>query len=270
MSVTMPVLYVPHGGGPWPWMDVSAFGPAHMYDRLAAWLRGLPATLPVPPKALLVVSAHWETVQPAVLSGSTPPMLYDYTGFPPETYAVQWPAPGAPELAGRVRGLLEQAGIASSEHPSRGFDHGTFVPLALAWPEPQIPTTQLSLQAGLDPARHLAIGRALEPLRSEGVLIVASGMSYHNMRGFFGRVRTIGSDSRAFDEWLTDTVAKPAAPRREALTAWTAAPAARACHPREEHLLPLMVAAGAAGDSAGTVVFRDVIMGATVSGVRFG
>lgn len=266
-----PAIFVPHGGGPWPWMDSGRFfGQPDMYDALSAWLRALPGSLPETPRAVLVISAHWEEHLPTVQTHARPPMLYDYSGFPPETYAVQWPAPGSPELAARVRGLLGEAGIDSAEAPERGFDHGTFVPLSLPWPEPTIPTVQLSLVRGLDPRQHLALGRALRPLRDEGVLIVGSGMSYHNMQGFFGRVPTARADSLAFDAWLEETVKGEPAARDAVLAAWERAPRARACHPREEHLLPLMVVAGAAGSEVGTVPFQDELMGTRVSAVRFG
>jgi aromatic ring-opening dioxygenase catalytic subunit (LigB family) len=268
-SDRMPTVYLPHGGGPWPFVDQSRFGPAGMYDGMAAYLRELPRALPARPRALLVISAHWEAPLPTVTTSPAPPMLYDYSGFPPETYRIRWPAPGDPELARQVRQLLGHRGIDSAEDPERGYDHGTFVPLMLAWPDADLPTVQLSLQRGLDPATHLAIGHALAPLREQGVFIVGSGMSYHNMAGFSGRLAAVAEDARQFDDWLGRTVRRPAIERDAALIAWESAPRARACHPREEHLLPLMVIAGAGGDSIGGTPFRDRIMGATVSAVHF-
>lgn len=266
-----PTLYVPHGGGPWPWLDAAAlarWGGAHTYDALRAYLIGLPDTLPEAPRALLCVTAHWEAAVPTVSSAAHPPMLYDYGGFPPETYEVVWPAPGDPALAARVRALLDQAGIPSAEDPTRGYDHGTFVPLAVAWPDAGVPTVQLSLVHGLDPATHLAIGRALAPLRDEGVLIVASGMSFHNLRGFgMPGARQAALD---FDAWLQEVVSAPPPTRDAALLRWEGAPHARQVHPREEHLLPLMVAAGAAGDDLGRADFRAVTLGVEVFGARFG
>jgi aromatic ring-opening dioxygenase catalytic subunit (LigB family) len=261
----MPVIYLPHGGGPWPFVELG-FGDPVAYARLATYLRGL-GDLPRP-RAVLAVSAHWEERVPTVMSAAHPPMLYDYYGFPPASYEIQWPAPGAPELAARVRSLLSSAGIESAEDTARGFDHGTFVPLKLTYPDADVPTIQLSLQRGLDPAAHLAIGRALAPLRDEGVLIVGSGMSYHNMRGF-GRASSMTA-SQEFDRWLGDTVALPRSERDAQLAAWSSAPSARECHPREEHLLPLMVVAGAAGDDRGTLPYRDALMGVRVSAAHFG
>lgn len=243
-------------------------GPKDSWDKLASWLRGIDGSLPEAPRALLVISAHWEMPLPTVIASSHPPLLFDYSGFPPHTYELEWAAPGAPSLATRIRTLLSIAGIESETETKRGFDHGVFVPLKVAYPDAQIPTVQLSLQAGLDPEAHLAIGRALAPLRDEGVLIIGSGLSFHNMGAYkSGRG---GPASKAFDAWLSSVVGKDAATRDAELAAWSMAPSARESHPREEHLLPLMVAAGAAGSDRGESVFRDDIMGMTVSGVRFG
>ena len=172
-SARMPVAYVPHGGGPWPFVEMG-LDRAEMAS-LTTYLRSLRALPKTAPKAVLVVSAHWEEAVATVQSGARPPMLYDYYGFPPASYEIQWPAPGAPAVAARVQALLAAAGIASAAHATRGFDHGTFVPLKLTWPDADIPTLQLSLVRGLDPAAHLALGRALRPLRDEGVLLVGSG-----------------------------------------------------------------------------------------------
>jgi aromatic ring-opening dioxygenase catalytic subunit (LigB family) len=263
----IPTLYIPHGGGPCFFMDWS-MGPKDTWERLRAWLAALLGSLPERPQALLVISAHWEQPVPTVTTSPSPPMLFDYYGFPPQTYELRWPAPGDPELAARVRALLAAAGLPSTEDGRRGYDHGVFVPLLVALPDASIPTVQLSLQRGLDPAFHLALGRALEPLRDEGVLILGSGMSYHDMGGFGGPWAL--ALSKQFDAWLAETVALPKEERERRLERWEEAPAARRCHPREEHLLPLMVVAGAAGQDAGAAVFADVVMGAWVSAQRFG
>ncbi len=263
----MPTLYLPHGGGPCFFMDWT-MGPADTWVRMADWLRGIPASLPAQPKALLVISAHWEQSAATLLTAPKPPLLFDYYGFPKHTYELTWPAPNAVDLLPKVEALLRAAGIPTAHDASRGYDHGVFVPLKLAFPRADIPTMQLSLRAGLDPAAHLALGRALAPLRDQGVLIVGSGMSYHNMRGFM-QPQSLAA-SKAFDAWLAETVAKPADERASRLQRWAEAPAARASHPREEHLLPLMVCAGAAGDDAGKVDFRDIVMGVQVAAHRFG
>ncbi len=266
-SDRMPVAYIPHGGGPWPFVDLG-FGDKRELDALAAYLRALGSAPPKAPAALLVISAHWEEPVPTVMTSARPPMLYDYYGFPPEAYRITWPAPGQPQLAARVRELLGAAGIESRADAERGFDHGAFVPLKLAYPEADVPTVQLSLKQGLDPAEHLAIGRALAPLRDEGVFLVGSGMSFHNQRAFRDRgARPIGD---AFDGWLRETVTLAATERDARLVAWSSAPAARQAHPREEHLLPLMVVAGAAGDARGAVAYEGTLTGVRIAGCRFG
>ena len=262
-----PTIFLPHGGGPCFFMDWT-MGPKDTWDKTAAWLRSIGASLPETPKAILVVSAHWEEKLPTVTTTKAPTLLFDYSGFPKHTYELTWPAPASPELAQRVRSLLEAAGIPSQEDDRRGFDHGVFVPLKIAFPEPKAPVVQLSLQRGLDPAQHLAIGRALAPLRDEGVLILGSGMSYHNMRGFMSNAGL--EHSKHFGAWLAKTVAEDQPARDRDLTNWAAAPDARACHPREEHLLPLMVVAGAAGADRSREVFKDNVMGVDVAAVHFG
>jgi aromatic ring-opening dioxygenase catalytic subunit (LigB family) len=214
-----------------------------------------------------VISAHWEEPVPTVMTGERPPLFYDYYGFPPESYRLTWPAPGHPALAARVRGLLEGAGFATAANAERGFDHGTFVPLKLTYPAADVPTVQLSLRRGLDPAEHLAIGRALAPLRDEGVFIVGSGMSYHNLRAFNASGR---APSAAFDAWLGEAIAQDPEERARRLTRWSEAPSARQAHPREEHLLPLMVVAGAAGADKGRTAYNGTLVGLRISGFHFG
>lgn len=262
----LPVVYLPHGGGPWPFVDLG-MTPAEMRP-LAEYLRSLARVTNERPRAVLMVSAHWEEPVPTVMTSAHPPMLYDYYGFPKSTYEITWPAPGAPAVAARVRELLGKANIPSAEDTSRGFDHGTFVPLKLTFPNADIPTLQLSLQEGLDPARHLEIGRALAPLRDEGVLLVGSGMSYHNLREF--RRHGGATVSNEFDAWLQRAVLAEPAARAQELTRWAAAPSARAAHPREEHLLPLMVIAGAAGDDHAKVAYSDTFAGARITAFHFG
>jgi aromatic ring-opening dioxygenase catalytic subunit (LigB family) len=243
------------------------FGSEAEQAALAQFLRGVRHLPQTPPRALLVISAHWEEPRPTVTTGEKPPLLFDYYGFPAESYQLTWPAPGNPALAERVQQLLGAAGIASDQNAERGFDHGTFVPLKLAYPDAEVPTVQLSLKAGLDAREHLAIGRALEPLRSEGVFIIGSGMSYHNMRAMGPQGRPAAS---SFDAWLRDAATRPALERDARLAEWTSAPAARAAHPREEHLLPLMVVAGAAGQDLGRVAHHGTLLGLELSGYAFG
>ena len=261
-----PAIFLPHGGGPCFFMDWT-WGPADTWHATQHFLEGLAATLPAPPKALLVVSGHWE--EPAFTAGTAtaPELIFDYSGFPEHTYRLTWPAPGDPALAARVAELLKAAGLLAATSPARGYDHGVFVPLKVAFPQAQIPVVTLSLAASLDPALHLAAGRALAPLRDEGVLIVGSGMSFHNLRGYF-RPET-PQRARAFDDWLTRAIASPAPDRDAALTHWREAPYATYAHPREEHLIPLMVAAGAGGDAPGERIFHDEPMAAALSAYRF-
>lgn len=263
----MPVVYLPHGGGPWPFVDLG-FVPRAEADDLANYLRAVRELPREKPKALLVISAHWEERVPTLMTSPNPPMFYDYYNFPPESYTITWPAPGDPALASRVRSLLEAAGFPVGEDSQRGFDHGTFVPLKVTYPDAEIPTVQLSLQQGLDPATHLAMGRALAPLRDEGVFIVGSGMSYHNLREFMSP--RAGAVADAFDAWLQTAATAEASERDRLLNAWSQAPAARAAHPREEHLLPLMVVAGAAGSDRGTVGWSGTFGGKRISAVHYG
>lgn len=266
-ATRLPTYFISHGGGPWPWMKEQMGG---AYDRLEAALARMPAEIGPTPRAVLMLSAHWEAPRFTVQTHPNPPMLYDYGGFPEFTYHVRYPAPGAPDVAARVRELLAGAGIESGEDAARGFDHGMFSPMAVMWPRADVPVLQLSLKTGLVPAEHLALGRALAPLRDEGVLIVGSGLSYHNLRAFGPAAQ---APSAAFDAWLESTLAIAGAPARsDTLAAWERAPAARLAHPREEHLLPLMVAVGAAEHEAAARVYheRDFFGGITVSSFRFG
>ena len=265
-SARLPTLFIPHGGGPCFFMDPPPSAP-HLWDKMAAYLRGIADILPERPKAILVISGHWETERPTLNVAETPSLLFDYYGFPEHTYRLTYPARGAPALAQRVKALLEGAGMAVDSEAERGLDHGVFIPLMLVYPQADIPLLQLSLQQRLDPAEHLAIGAALAPLRDEGVLIIGSGMSYHNLRDFFSPRGEEAAE--AFDAWLTRALADSDG-REAELAAWSQAPGARACHPREEHLLPLMVAAGAAKGEPGVRTFAGDIMGKAISGFQFG
>ncbi|GBQ69420.1 aromatic ring-opening dioxygenase catalytic subunit LigB [Ameyamaea chiangmaiensis NBRC 103196] len=243
---------------------------ADIWDTMAAYLRGIAATLPQRPTAILVVSGHWETTVPTVTSGLAPPLIYDYRGFPEHTYHLRYPAPGSPHLAARVRALLGAAGIESAEDPTRGFDHGVFIPFMLAFEHADIPVVELSLRHDMDAAAEWATGAALAPLRDENVLIVATGMTFHNLRDFVGRNPATDALSRDFDAWLAQAVGSAPEVRKDALLHWENAPGARTCHPREEHLLPLMIAAGAAQGDPGQHSYADTVMGKALSGFRFG
>lgn len=265
-TVKLPTYFISHGGGPWPWMREET---GSAYDALADSLRAIAREVGPKPAALLVVTGHWEAPAFTVQGSPAPGMIYDYGGFPPHTYRVRYPAPGQPALAERVRGLLEGAGIPARTDGERGFDHGTFTPLAVMYPEADVPVVQLSIRRDFDPAAHLAAGRALAPLRSEGVLILGSGLSYHNLYQMGGGGKEA---SKRFDDWLQETVAAPPAERTERLLHWSTAPAARQAHPEEDHLLPLLVAVGAAeAERAATVYHEEAFFGAiTASSFRFG
>jgi aromatic ring-opening dioxygenase catalytic subunit (LigB family) len=262
----LPTLYIPHGGGPCFFVDPPPQDP-HMWDGLASYLRGIDASLGVRPKAVLVISGHWETERPTVNVAERPTLLFDYYGFPEHTYRLKYPVAGAPDLEPRVRSLLAGAGFDLGVESKRGLDHGVFVPFLLVYPHADVPMMQLSLQHSLDPGLHLAIGQALAPLRKQGVLIVGSGMSYHNLAAMFsGR----GAEAAAaFDSWLGEAVKDPTS-RDQRLKAWHGAPGGRESHPRAEHLIPLMVAAGAADGDPGVRTFSESIAGKPISGFQFG
>lgn len=266
--MTLPALFIPHGGGPCFFMDPAGGPPDPMWRPMQAYLAGLIASLPERPKAILLVSGHWEERDVTVHVGSGQPLLYDYGGFPEHTYHLRWDALGAPDVALRAKALLEAAGYPVGEERARGWDHGVFIPMKVAVPGADIPLAQMSLRSDLDPIAHIAIGQALAPLRDEGVLIVGSGMSFHNLR-VRGPAAVAPSD--AWDDALVAAVTDPdPARRRERVAAWDRLPNARFAHPREEHLLPLMVALGAGGEGPAVCDYRDHVMGWAVSGYRFG
>jgi aromatic ring-opening dioxygenase catalytic subunit (LigB family) len=223
------------------------------------------------PEAIVVISAHWEEDQATLLGAKSPRLFYDYYGFPDAAYEIEYPAPGNPELAERIAGLLQANGILARIDPQRGFDHGLFIPLKLIYPQANIPAIQLSLLRGLDPGAHLALGRALRGLNQENILVVGSGFSFHNLRGFMWE----GPDSPdpandAFQDWLIETCSgtPDQSIREQRLQEWQKAPSARYCHPREEHLLPLHVCLGMA-DGPAEVIFDDRILGKRSLGFRW-
>jgi aromatic ring-opening dioxygenase catalytic subunit (LigB family) len=250
------LVYLSHGGGPLPILGE----PSH--EAMVTFMRQLASRLGRP-EAILVVSAHWEEQRATLLGAPAPPMLYDYYGFPAEAYAITYPAPGSPELARRIAGMLNEHAIPAGIDPQRGFDHGVFIPLMLMYPQADIPALQLSLLSGLDPAAHLSIGKALCALMGEDILVIGSGFSFHNLRAFTMRgIRAPDPENDAFQDWLIETCTgpMPQSERERRLIAWERAPGARACHPREEHLLPLHVCLGMAQAPA-AVVFDDTILG---------
>ncbi|MDB5709702.1 MAG: dioxygenase [Sphingomonas bacterium] len=263
-----PTLFIPHGGGPCFFMDPAGGPPDPMWRGMQDYLAGVIASLPERPRAILLISGHWEEDVVAIHVGNGQPLLYDYYGFPEHTYRLQWPAPGAPGVARRAAELLGDAGFATTEEAERGWDHGVFIPMMVAVPGADIPLVQLSLRRDLDAAAHIAMGRALAPLRDEGVLIVGSGMSFHNMR-VRGPAATEQAD--VWDAALTAAVTdRDPVTRADRVARWEDLPFARFAHPKEEHLMPLMVALGAGDDDAARCEYRDHVIGWTVSGYRFG
>jgi 4,5-DOPA dioxygenase extradiol len=253
----MPAVYLGHGAP--PLVDDPLW-----VAQLAAWAAALPR-----PRAILMVSAHW-TQAPLTFGATAPgvPLVYDFYGFPERYYQTTYPAPAAPELAERVRGLLE--GVEPVQEDSgRGLDHGAYVPLLVMYPEADVPVLQISMPS-LDPERLLELGRRLRPLRDEGVLIIGSGLSYHNLRYFFRTDATSKAASDNFDTWLGEAITAEPSKREQLLINWHQAPNALDCHPRSEHLIPLMVAAGAAANDAGHIAYTDKVLGKSVSGFQFG
>lgn len=255
MTTLFPSFFVSHGGGPCFWMD---WNPPELFHGLRRFFEGLPERLPHRPTAIVAISAHWEESRFTLQSTAQPGMIYDYSGFPAHTYQLNYPAQGSPELAQRISNILAARGIAHAMNSARGYDHGVFVPLLIAFPEADIPVMQISLRSDLSPAAHLELGKALEGLRQDGVLVLGSGFSYHNLRGVPDRTGV----SEVFDRWLHESLCEVEPEQRhDRLLLWTDAPAARAAHPREEHLIPLMVCAGAASSGTCTRVYSEKLPG---------
>jgi 4,5-DOPA dioxygenase extradiol len=239
-------LFLSHGGGPLPLLGDAA----HM--EMVSNLKEIAKTIERP-SAIIVVSAHWEADNASITSGESPKIIYDYRGFPPESYEIQYPCPGNPPLAISIAKELEKAGINVSTDNVRGFDHGLYVPLKIMYPEADIPCVQLSLINSLDPAAHIELGRSLQGLADPSVLLIGSGFSFHNMKAFFTPdTEETKSANKLFERWLLDTCSDQSITEDERvarLVNWEAAPFARYCHPREEHLLPLHVCYGYASSS---------------------
>lgn len=258
-SSLAPVFYLPHGGGPLPLLG----DPDH--HTLTQFISGLGHKLPTP-AAILVISAHWESPQPALTAAGKPSLLFDYSGFPAQSYQLSYPAPGAPQLAARIAEKLQQAGFNPQLNTSRGWDHGVFVPLLMLRPQADIPVLQLSLLKGLDPATHIALGEAISFLRAQNVVIIGSGMSFHNMQAFFRPDLVSDNQVSEFNQYLINSLQPQHsyADQAQRLINWQQAPHARLIHPREEHLLPLHVCFGAAKGATAQVMFNDKVLNKTV------
>lgn len=253
------VLLIPHGGGPMPVLGE----PSH--KELTHWLKTFPKKLPKF-SSIVVFSAHWEEKVPTITSGANPSLIYDYYGFPKESYDLKYPAPGNPALAQKISNLLQGAGISNTLDDKRGFDHGMFIPLLLMYPEANIPVVQVSLCSSLDPELHIKMGHALAPLLDEDILILGSGFTFHNMGAFFRPESERKKPNEAFEAFLKETLLSPSlstAERAQRLVQWATAPGARFCHPREEHLIPLHVCFGAAGETPAEQVFDGTVLAKT-------
>ena len=263
----IPTYYLSHGGGPWSFMEGDM---RRRFDQLEASLLATGRDWGNTVRAVLVVSGHWETAEFAVSSGAHPGMVFDYYGFPEHLYHIKYDAPGSPELAMRVRALLQAGGFACDSDPERGFDHGTFSLMKPLYPDGDMPIVQLSIKQDFDPHAHFSVGRLLAPLREEGVLIIGSGSSFHNL-GLRGPSAL--EPSRRFDDWLQQTLLRSSpAERRQRVVSWTLAPDARIAHPREDHLIPLMVVLGAAEEEPASLVYHqpDFFGSWALSSFRFG
>ena len=251
-------IYFSHGGGPLPILGDKS------HKAMVEFMQDLPFRIGRP-DTIIVISAHWEESVATVLGSSNPAMFYDYYGFPDEAYNITYPAPGNLEFGSRVVHILQEKSIEGSIDDKRGFDHGVFIPLKLMYPEADIPVIQLSLIRGLEPVAHIELGKALNELMSENILVIGSGFSFHNMGAFSwdGNIKKDRAND-LFQEWLIETCAAPLThkEREKRLIHWEEAPAARYCHPREEHLLPLHVCVGIAGEnSQAQKIFDDYILG---------
>lgn len=244
-TMRFPSVFVNHGGGPLPLLGRQPELVAHMKEVRAKWLPK------EKPDAIVVLSAHWESDPIKILASSKPSMLYDYSGFSPETYRYEYPAPGSPALANKIQSLLKESGLTSELNYERGFDHGMFVPLMIMYPEADIPVVEVSLHSSLSAKINMQIGQALGPLRNENILLLGSGYTFHNLQSFFHPSEQSLQASTDFNNWLKDTMTGSDCLVR--LKAWDQAPGARISHPREEHLMPLlMIAAAAASDEDAT------------------
>ena len=249
----LPSLFVSHGAPTFPLTDAPA----------RAFLEGLGARLAERPRAILLVSAHWETPTPSLTAGETNPTIHDFRGFPKELYDIRYPAPGSAWLVERVAALIEGEGGTVTRNPNRGLDHGAWVPLRLVYPHADIPVVQLSVQTRLGPDYHFRLGRLLAPLRAEGVLIIGSGSFTHDLSSFRDYYNALNAPAPdwvdAFADWMSQALEQG---RTDDLLDYRQrAPQAARNHPTEEHLLPLFVALGAGGGGSAGHLHESVTHG---------
>lgn len=249
-------VFISHGGGPLPLLGDSR------HKEMVAALKELGKTLPRP-QSILVISAHWEEKIPSVTTSAKPEMIYDYYGFPAESYEIKYPCSGNPDLAENILSRLKDRNIKSRPDSERGIDHGAYVPLKIMYPDADIPVVQMSMLSTLDPLQHIESGKALQGLNEQGVLVIGSGFSFHNMQAFFAQGNEETRKMNAgFEQWVFDVCHNPdysESQRQSMLCNWELAPGARYCHPREEHLLPLHVCYGAAQSASSQRIEMNIL-----------
>lgn len=250
------VLFISHGGGPLPLLGDK--GHKEMVDELQSISKQIKK-----PDAILIISAHWEERVPTITASSQPSLIYDYFGFPKESYEIKYPCKGEPELAKKVFDVLDVQGLKPKLDVQRGLDHGVFVPMKIMYPQADIPCIQLSLCRSLDPELHQQIGRALQGLSYENLLVIGSGFSFHNLKAFFAEdIVEREQCNVAFEDWLVDVMINSdldETERATQLNQWDKISGARYCHPREEHLLPLHVCYGLAQSKAQQHYVVDIL-----------
>ena len=263
-SQSSSIVYLSHGGGPLPLLGDKA------HHALIEALKKITRAIDKP-EAIVVFSAHWETDDIEITGGTQPSLIYDYFGFPEESYSITYPAKGIPELACDIASKLNELDIPVSVNPRRGFDHGMFVPLKLMYPHADIPCIQISLSRKLDPSFHIELGEALRAFREKNILFIGSGSSFHNLRHFFNPSEEDIQKNNAFHQWLNHTMCDATvseASRKNSLINWKQAPYSLFCHPREEHLIPLHICYGLAGKGA-EQVYSSALFGMQLSCFRW-
>ena len=250
------IIYFSHGGGPLPILN----DPAH--DKMIQFMKNLSTNIRRP-DSIIVFSAHWEEETVTIQSGNSPDLIYDYYGFPEPSYSIEYPCKGNPQLASKISEAFSNFGIEHRMEKDRPYDHGSYIPLKIIYPDADIPVLQISLNHNLDPFTHLNIGKALRTLLDDNLLIIGSGFSFHNMRYFnFNGEDTDDPKNNEFQDKLISICCyeKDVDKKWKDLIEWESIPWSRYCHPREEHLLPLHICAGLS-DSPGTLIFDDYILG---------
>lgn len=255
MAVLAPAVFVNHGGGPMPLLgDKDHVGLTNFlrHDlQKHVDFKNL--------KAIILVTAHWEESKVTISSGKQHNLYFDYYGFPPESYKYTYPAQGDPILAGRIQEALKKSGLDAKLDPKRGWDHGVFVPMMLINPEANIPIVQISVLSSQDPEEHYKLGQVMHQFRKEGVAIIGSGMSYHNMREFMYSRNLQKVVNKEFDDFLNEVcTADDETIRKKGFISWREQPGASEAHPPRaaEHFMPLVVIAGAGGSKAGQRIFN--------------